>query len=139
MPLATFSAILGFAIQAEESAGDALSRTLASAPEAGREALGRIQAESQRSLKTLRTILRENVTEMVMEPCEAIDEAAYAFQAVSALPGSGALKGSLVVLEKQRDFLRRAACVVNLAEVKRSLERIADRKNQLITEISEHA
>ncbi|MBI5208731.1 MAG: hypothetical protein HY927_02010 [Elusimicrobia bacterium] len=133
MSLATFSSILEFAIQREREGAAYFAASLPAAPPEHQDALARLKAEADKSLKALQTILRENVTEMVMEPFEPIDEAEHAFDSSGA-----ALEASLRILAGQREFLRRGAGVVNLSEVKRALERIADKKNQLISEI-QHA
>ena len=132
MALVTFSAIVEFALKGEESGIGFFSSSLQAAPETGKDVLARSRTEAEKNLKMFRTILRENVTEIVMEPCEALDEAAY----LCDFSGGDALKKSLELLEKQRDFLRRAAGAVNLAEVKRAFQKIADRKGRLISEIS---
>jgi len=132
MALATFSAIIDFALQGERTGLEFFAAAVRSAPETKQAALARLQAAAEKNLKLLQAVLREQVTEMVMEPCEPVPEASYALD----VSGDDPLGIALRLLEKQRDFLRHAAQAINLGEVKRALERIAERKNQLISEIS---
>ncbi|MBI4350273.1 MAG: hypothetical protein HY550_02435 [Elusimicrobia bacterium] len=131
MSLNTFSAFVDFAIRSESSGLDffILSEAKLSGP--GRDALSRFRAEAEKNVRLLRTVLRENVTELVMEPCAAVDESAYA--APEALE-AGDLASALGVLARQRDFLRDAAKCVNLREVRRTFEKLADTKDRLILE-----
>jgi rubrerythrin len=119
MGLASFSAILEFAIRREEAAVAALASSAGSGPDR-RDLLDRLHAEAEKDLGTLRTILRENVTEMVMEPVEPEGDEALA---------------ALSMIEKQHDFFRDAARVINLREVKRAFEKLAARKSRLAEEI----
>ena len=132
MALATFSAIIDFALKAETMARIYFTEAGQAAPAMQQVPLLRFKTEAEKNVKTLQTILREQITEMVMEPCEALDEAAYAAKIATSDP----LATSRHLLEQQRDFLRRAAQVINLREVKRAFDRLADRKQQLIAEIS---
>jgi rubrerythrin len=131
MGLASFSAILEFAIRREEAAVAALASSAGSGPDR-RDLLDRLHAEAEKDLGTLRTILRENVTEMVMEPVEPLDEAAY--EPAVEPEGDEAL-AALSMIEKQHDFFRDAARVINLREVKRAFEKLAARKSRLAEEI----
>ena len=133
MGLASFSAILDFAIRREEATVAYLTSAADSRPDR-RDLLMMLRGEAEKDLRTLRTILRENVTEMVMEPVEALDEAAYE---PAAGPGSEAMLAALSMIEKQRDFFRDAARVINLREVKRAFEKLMARKSRLAEEIGQ--
>jgi len=130
MNLATFSAILEFAARCEQATAASCEKTLANATGKDRETVDRIKADAVKNNRQLMTILRENVTELVMEPCEALIESAYgaAFEPVAT---AAALRDQI---KRQRDFLRDAAKVVNLREVRRSLEKLAERKNTMLEE-----
>lgn len=131
MGLASFSAILDFAIRREE----AVIAYLASAADSGpdrRDLLMILRGEAEKDLRTLRTILRENVTEMVMEPVEPLDEATYE---PVVEPGGDAALAALSMIEKQHDFFRDAAQVINLREVKRAFEKLMARKSRIAEEI----
>jgi len=131
MGLASFSAILDFAIRREEATVAYLTSAADSRPDR-RDLLVMLRGEAEKDLKTLRTILRENVTEMVMEPVEALDEATYE---AAVEQGGDAAQAALSMIEKQRDFLRDAARVINLREVKRAFEKLMARKSRLAEEI----
>jgi hypothetical protein len=128
MGLTNFSAILEFAIRAEESGLRFIEEARAKAVDPEREVLGRCRGEAEKTLKMLREILRENVTEVVMEPCEPLDEAAYAPE-IREDDASGTVRR---ILERQRAFLLDAATAVNLRDVKRALERLARAKDGLL-------
>jgi len=130
MGLTTFSAILDFAIRGEKTGIDFFTAAIEKAPASVRETLGMLKRDAEKNHRMFQTILRENVTEMVMEPYEAIEEARYALD----LSGDDALMTSLRIVETQRDFLLRAAAATNLREVKRAFEKIAARKDQLLEE-----
>jgi len=130
MGLATFSAILDFAIRSEEAGLAFFAARADGAPPGLAAPLGRLREEAERNVKAFRTILRENVTEMVMEPFEPIDESRFA----PAPPGDDLLAACAGVVGRQRDFLRAAAAAVNLREVKRAFEKIAEKKDRLIGE-----
>ena len=131
MSLNTFSAFVDFAIRSESSGLDFFIRAEGKLAGRGAEALGRFRTEAEKNARLLRVVLRENVTELVMEPCAAVDEAAYL--APEAAEG-GEWKAALDILGKQRDFLRAAAQCVNLKEVRRTFEKLADSKDRLILE-----
>ena len=131
MGLASFSAILEFAIRREEAAVAYLASAAGRSPDR-RDLLDRLRGEAEKDLRTLRTILRENVTEMVMEPVEALDEATYE---AAVEQGGDAAQAALSMIEKQCDFLRDAARVINLREVKRAFEKLMARKSRLADEI----
>lgn len=131
MSLNTFSAFVDFAIRSESSGLDFFIRSEAKLSGSGREALSRFRAEAEKNVKQLRVVLRENVTELVMEPCAAVDGSAY--EVPEALE-AGDLGSALGVLLKQRDFLRAAAKCVNLKEVRRTFEKLADAKDRLMLE-----
>ncbi|NLI77596.1 MAG: hypothetical protein GX442_14310 [Candidatus Riflebacteria bacterium] len=124
MSLNTFSAYLDFAIRLEESGLEHLRRY----QQSGVPWAGTLVAEGEKTLKTLRTILRENVTELVMEPCEPLSEETYRCDPVPDDPAGGARR----FLVAQRTFALDVARVINLKEVKRSFTRLADRKDQLL-------
>lgn len=131
MSLNTFSTFVDFAIRSESSGLDFFIRSGEKLGGPGRDALSRFRAEAEKNVRQLRGVLRENVTELVMEPCAAVEEGAYA--APEALE-AGDLNSALGVLAKQRDFLRAAAQCVNLKEVRRTFEKLADAKDRLILE-----
>lgn len=131
MSLNTFSAFVDFAIRSESSGLDFFTRSGAQLSGPGRDALSRFRAEAEKNVRQLRVVLRENVTELVMEPCAAVEEGTYA---VPEALEAGDLNFALGVLVKQRDFLRAAAQCVNLKEVKRTFEKLADAKDRLILE-----
>ena len=135
MGLASFSAILDFAIRREEATVAYLASAADGRPDR-RDLLERLRGEAEKDLKTLRTILRENVTEMVMEPVEPLDEAAY--ESVVE-PGGDAVLAAQSMIEKQHDFFRDAAQVINLREVKRAFEKLMARKSRLAEEIGKTA
>ena len=130
MSLDTFSAFLDFAIRSESSGLDFFIRTEGKLSGRGRDAVRRFKAEAEKNVRLLRAVLRENVTELVMEPCAGIDESAYLPETSQAL----VWKSALGILEKQRGFLRDAAKAVNLREVRRTFEKMADGKDRLILE-----
>ena len=136
MALASFSTIVEFALRAEESGIGFFS--LPAVAETAKDILARVRAEAEKNVKALRATLRENVTEIVMEPCETLDETAYRCDLTlpgGEIAGGDVLGKSIELLEKQRDFLQRAAEAVNLAEVRRAFRKMADRKGPLISEI----
>ncbi|MGB9561675.1 MAG: hypothetical protein ACPL6C_02570 [bacterium] len=124
MGLSTFSSLLNFAIENEKKGLNILNKL----PSADREKLKEFIEESEKSIAKLETILRENVTEMVMEPCEPVEENDYAFEETM---GDSTLL-AIRIKEKQRDFLLELARVINLKEVKRAVEKLASNKNKLI-------
>ena len=149
MSLNTFSAFVDFAIRSESSGLEYFIRSEGELNGRGRDALRRFGAEAEKNVRQLRAVLRENVTELVMEPCAAIDESCYISACLPAgaaqagersradLPGTSQApdwKHSLAILEKQRDFLRAAAKAVNLREVRRTFEKMADTKDRLLLE-----
>jgi len=136
MSLDTFSAFLDFAIRLENSGLDFFIRTEGGLSGRERDVAQRFKAEAEKNVRLLRTVLRENVTELVMEPCAAVDESDYLYL-LAPKPETAqdpAWKSSLGILEKQRDFLRDAAKAVNLREVRRTFEKMADVKDRLILE-----
>ena len=135
MGLTSFSGYIEFAIKQEKAGLDFIENALKTANESDIETLKKFGDEAQKSLKALQTILRENVTEMVMEPCEELDETAY-LPAVEGLPP---ISGILAITEKQRDFLVDVARVTNLNEVRRALLKIADRKTSLINALAKNS
>lgn len=131
MGLSNFSAILDFAINEEKKGAGFLKAAADKASGAEKDSLAGLCSEAEKSCRALETILRENVTEMVMEPCEELDEKKYSFDAASL---SG-VAGARTVIEKQRDFLKDASRVINLREVKRAFDRMAEKKNGLLAGI----
>jgi len=131
MGLASFSAILGFAIDEEKKAADFTASLLKNPDAPDLEFLKKFNADSEKNRKNLQMILQENVTELVMEPCEAINGADFAIDP-SALEAKSA---PLFILEKQIAFLKNASKVINLKEVKRAFDKIAEKKSSLISEI----
>ncbi|HOT77341.1 MAG TPA: hypothetical protein PK467_16260 [Candidatus Wallbacteria bacterium] len=131
MGLASFSAILEFAIGEEKKAADFISSIIGNSNTPNSETLKKIQSESEKNKKNLQMILQENVTEMVMEPCEEIDEKAFALDP-SILKNEKDLPGAL---ERQAAFFKSASKSINLKEVKRSFDKMSERKISLIGEI----
>jgi len=132
MGLSNFSAVLDFAINEEKKGAGFLKTAADKASGTEKDALTKLHSEAEKSCRALETILRENVTEMVMEPCEELDENKYSFD-VSALSG---IAGARLLIEKQRDFLKDASKVINLSEVRRAFDRMAGKKNGLLSEIN---
>ncbi len=130
MGLNTFSAFLDFAISLEKTTlippdPKGLSTPLG-------EFFGRLEADRERNVKLLQTILRENVTELVMEPCESLSESGYSPDSgKSGTPPASWER----LLECQKRFLEDAARAVNLKEVKRSFEKLAAKKDRLLAEL----
>lgn len=131
MPLATFSAILDHAIRSERAVLDGLGPSLSSGGSGWgqSEAASRVRAECERCKKQLEAILRENVTELVMEPCQPLEPPGL--EPLAAVQ----LEGLLARVRAQRDFLRDAARSIRLREVQRALEKLAARKDQLLSEL----
>jgi len=131
MGLASFSAILEFAIDEEKKAADFTALLLKNPDAPDQEFFKKFLADSEKNRKTLQMILQENVTEMVMEPCEEIDGTDFSIDTASL-----AVKNApLFILEKQVAYFKNASKVINLKEVKRAFDRIAERKMSLISEI----
>ncbi|MBI4655853.1 MAG: hypothetical protein HY746_03795 [Elusimicrobia bacterium] len=130
MSLNTFSAFLDFAIRLENSGLNFFSRSMEKLSGQEHDALCRFKDEAEKNIRLLNTVLKENVTEMVMEPCASIDEKSYLMETSNVEDW----KFSIAIIEKQRDFLRDAAKSVNLKEVKRTFEKLADKKDRLILE-----
>ena len=131
MGLASFSAILGFAIDEEKKAADFTAMLLKNPDAPDHEFLKKFHADSEKNRKALQMILQENVTEMVMEPCEEINGANFSID-----PSSLEAKSApLFILEKHVAFLKNASKVINLKEVKRAFDKIAEKKSSLISEI----
>ncbi len=131
MGLASFSAILEFAIAEEKKSSEFLSSLLANSSAPASEILNKIQADSDKNRKNLQMILQENVTEMVMEPCDPIDENSYSIG--ETLSGKNAALTAM--LEKQASFFKCASASINLKEVKRAFDKMAERKLSLHGEI----
>ena len=131
MGLSNFSAVLSFAIQSEKDALEAFDQILKSTTTANHECFAKLRTESEKALKTLQTILRENVTELVMEPFEELNEEKYRLSSTESQP----LEKARAILSGQRQFFQDAAGVVNLREVKRALTRLAEKKTALLSEI----
>lgn len=143
MSLNTFSAFVDFAIRSESIGLIFFIRSEGKLSGRGRDAMCRLRAEAEKNVRQLRVVLRENVTELVMEPCAGIDESGYlavSEPAQADLPETSEaedLKYSLDILAHQRDFLRAAAGAVNLREVRRTFEKMADTKDRLLLEYGE--
>ena len=131
MGLASFSAILEFAVGEETKASAFIAPLIQNSGTPNSELFKKIHSEFEKNRKSLQMILQENVTEMVMEPCENIDETAYALA-----PGLKADEAGLAaLLEKQVAFFKSASNSINLKEVKRVFDKMAERKLSLIGEL----
>lgn len=127
MTISNFSAILNFAIKQQE---EAIIFFKASQNTAQKELFLMLCGESEKNLKNLKTILRENIAEIVMEPCEELNESNYLLA-----EGADSLQSAVNILEKQKEFLLDASRVVNLKDVKRILEKMSVKIGSLILEI----
>lgn len=131
MGLASFSAILEFAVGEESRAAAFIAPLISGSGAPNSELFQKIHSEFEKNRKSLQMILQENVTEMVMEPVEAIDETAYAIPSGIAADASGVA----AILEKQAAFFKSASRSINLKEVKRAFDKMAERKTALIGEL----
>ncbi|HNY11445.1 MAG TPA: hypothetical protein PKK26_07655 [Candidatus Wallbacteria bacterium] len=131
MGLASFSAILEFAIDEEKKAADFTALLLKNPDAPDHEFLKKILANSEKNRKALQMILQENVTEMVMEPCEEINGNDFSIDPASL----DAKNAPVLILKKQVAFLNSASKAINLKEVKRAFNKIAEKKTLLISEI----
>lgn len=123
MSLSSFSSLLNFAIKQQK---DALCFFDASAkgPSAeNKEFFEKLRVEAEKNIKNLETILRENISEIVMEPLEELQEEDYA----PRIEGLDAMQTAAAILDKQKIFFQDAARVINLKEVKRLFEKLARR------------
>ena len=133
MILDTFSAYLDFAIKSENSGLDFFAAREGKSDGRDAVAMRSFKAEAEKNIRLLRDTLRENVTELVMEPCAGIDDSGYLPQ----ITESSCLACALDIVGKQRDFLRAAAKAVNLKEVRRIFEKLADKKDRLLLEFKQ--
>jgi hypothetical protein len=131
MGLASFSAILEFAIAEEKKSSEFIASLMTNSGAPASEILDKIQSDSDKNRKNLQMILQENVTEMVMEPCEPIDENSYSI--IGTLSNNDAAVAAM--LEKQASFFKCASASINLKEVKRAFDKMAERKLSLHCEI----
>jgi hypothetical protein len=131
MGLASFSAILEFAVGEESKASAFMAPLIQNSGAPNSELFKKIHSEFEKNRKSLQMILQENVTEMVMEPCENIDETTYILA-----PGLKTDEAGLAaLLEKQVAFFKSASNSINLKEVKRVFDKMAERKLSLIGEL----
>lgn len=131
MPLSSFSSLLDFAIGQQKEALSFFTSSINNLSAGGKENLETARNEAEKNIKNLETILRENITEMVMEPLEELNEADYSPRAEGANNGQAIIN----MLEKQKLFFQDAARVINLKDVKRLLERMSSKTELLILEI----
>lgn len=124
MSLSTFSALITFAIENEKKG----LKILNSFAEQERQLVSEFIEESQKILKKLETILRENVTEMVMEPCEELDEKRFEIEKRANEP----IQAAVEITEKQKAYLEEVERIINLSEVKRAIKKLIDKKTELI-------
>lgn len=132
MKISSFSGFLEFAVKQEQQG----VKFFVTVPQimAGHhdDLFLRLKTEAEKNIRSLQMILRENVTELVMEPCDALSERKYHLKDDDEL---SPLKHAEKILEMQVEFLRDAAGVINLKEVKRAFEKMAGKKELLISEI----
>lgn len=131
MRLTTFSSLLNFAIEMEKIGYEKFSSFLKEPDESYYEIISKLKLEAEKNIKTLQTILRENVTELVMEPCDAIESEDFLIKEVNGT----VLLQIKSILQKQIDFIKECIKVINLKEVKRLLEKLANKKEELIKTI----
>ncbi|MBF0502280.1 MAG: hypothetical protein HQM09_19220 [Candidatus Riflebacteria bacterium] len=135
MSLSTFSAYLSFAVASEQKGLEYFVSIIASQSGVKADFIGRLKTDAEKNIRNLQMILRENVTELVMEPCESLNEENYVFSGLSSDP----VKFAMTILDKQREFCRDAAKAVNLREVKRAFEKLSEKKSQLYLELKDLA
>ena len=131
MTVATFSAILDFAIRGETSVIEQLQAVVTKGTSVDREILARVRAEAEKTLQMFRTIQQEHITGTVVEPCEALEETSY--QVPDHPNDPVAWAGT--VLDMQIRFLADAARVINLREVKRALDKVGKKKILLAKQV----
>lgn len=131
MSLSSFSSLLNFAIKQQKDALTFFAASLKNLSVEKKEHIAKLQSEAEKSIKNLETILRENVSEIVMEPFEELNESDYLLQ----FEGADIWQISLNILEKQRKLFHDGARVINLKEVKRLFEKMEKMISSLISEI----
>jgi len=132
MQLATFSAILQFAVDREMAALEAFSKACHGSDPVKVEAAGRLKSDAEKNVKSLQAILRENITELVMEPYDAIESDGFMIPDDEGEP----LSTGVEILKKQQEFLRAAAMAIKMREVTRALEKIAGRRSLLLADLA---
>jgi hypothetical protein len=120
MELATFGAVLTFAIDFEARLGALYTALGASIPAMAAE-MAQGAAACARRGTLLERVRRENVTEMILEPIHGFDGDAY------ALPEQGADVAAVVRQAETvaAGFYRAGAGHLSIPEVKRAFDRLA--------------
>lgn len=131
MKLMTFSALLQFAVDREKDFLGGLLNLRVSAPHESPQLIERLKSMSEKNVKSFQTIMRENITELVMEPYDTIDGGCF----LCPIPGTPARKDLHAALKRHNEFLREASRVITMKEVKRALDKIILKNDESLKEL----
>ena len=136
LDLGTFGAIIKFALEIEGSVSEFYTKAGETAKnDTLVELLGELVTRSQKRLKTLERIRRENVTEMILEPIEGLESDSFALEtAVSQDIDDSAIKALAESIETTlQKFYETAATKIDfLPEAAYAFELLAEKNEETI-------
>ncbi len=126
LEISNFGAVLQYGMYLEQESARFYTEAAGRArDEALRQTLADLAAESERRLKTLERIRRENVTEMILTPIHDFHSRDYAAD-FRTPDGDGALRDAAVAVESAKArYYADARARIELAEAGRALGRLA--------------
>ncbi len=127
MELATFGAILRFAMELEQQAADFYE---GAAGGELKEVFGELARGSRKRLKRLERARREMVVEMVLESITGLDGDAYGINVDSEVDEVGLLRQARTLEETSTLFYRDAADKMPIREVVRLFQRLVRENEQ---------
>jgi len=140
MELGTFGAVLKFAMDLEEQAVSFYEAAQASLVNSKtREQFTSLMERSQKRLKTLERVRRENTTEMILEPIGGLDQETYTpdTDTSSGLDEKALLSMAISLEKKLQNFYTDASVKVEfLIEAAYALEAMAEDSEEAVEELS---
>jgi rubrerythrin len=138
MDLGTFGAIMGFAVQMVQQT-ETFYKTMAQEAQDSilREALQVLSKEEGKSRSLMERTRRENVTEMILEPVEGLDQSDYEIDmnTMDQSSDTDLLKTALALEERAQMFFSDVSGKVPLPEVGRIFRKAAQKKEKSVAKL----
>jgi hypothetical protein len=125
MELNTFGAVMGFAVDLEQRAGEWYARAASSASPALAARLQELGEARAKRKKLMERVRRENVTEMILEPISGLDGAPYEADAQVGAGDTELLRQALLREEQAEQFYLAASAKLSIPEVARIFKKVA--------------
>jgi rubrerythrin len=132
MELATFGAIMTFALEMEKQAADFYTEAAHGKLE---EVFSGLALESRKRMKRLERTRREGVAEMILEPITGLNGDDYLVELPPEPVEENLLEHAITLEEASRQFCLAAAKKIPVREVARNFERMAKENKRRSAEL----